>query len=409
MRPPDVPSSLALGGWLGAAALTLTVIACGQVDFTAPAGSILQIFVKPEWVPANGGTATVTVLGFRSTGAPLPDGTLITFTTTLGRIEPPSAKTKDGRVEVLFISDERSGIAKIQAFSGPEARAEAEITVGTAVVANLELRAVPSFIPAGGGTVRLIARATASDGNPVPNVPVVFQASAGTLASGGRPVLTNADGEAEDSLFTRQKTEVRASIGTKTATLTLPYACEQRPTPRLNFSPQTPVVGQSVFFNANGSFDPTGPIVRYEWNFGDGGSASGPEVSHVYGQVGVFNVTLTVYNDRGCDNSTSSLVNVVAAPNQPPRAIFTVDDRPPGGNGDGILRVGETLTFDGSASFDPDGSIVSYEWSFGDSGIGFGAVTTHVYAASGNYLVRLTVRDNVGATGTLTLTITVNP
>jgi len=175
MRPPDVPSSLALGRWLGTAALTLMVIACGQVDFTAPAGSILQIFVKPEWVPANGGTATVTVLGFRSTGAPLPDGTLITFTTTLGRIEPPSAKTKDGRVEVLFISDERSGTAKIQAFSGPDARAEAEITVGTAVVANLELRAVPSFIPSGGGTVRLIARATASDAIPSPTSPSSFR------------------------------------------------------------------------------------------------------------------------------------------------------------------------------------------------------------------------------------------
>ncbi|GBC85119.1 Microbial collagenase [bacterium HR11] len=402
-------SGFVFGRWLGGGLLLLMAVACGQVDFTAPTGSVLQIFVKPEWVPANGGTATVTVLGFRSTGAPLPDGTLITFTTTLGRIDPPSAKTKDGRVEVLFISDERSGVAKIQAFSGPEAKAEAEITVGTAVVANLELRATPSYVPAGGGTVRLIARATAQDGNPVPNVPIVFQASAGTLASGGQPVLTNANGEAEDSLFTRQKTEVKASIGTKTATLTLPYACEQRPTPRLNFSPQTPVAGQPVFFNANGSFDPTGPIVRYEWNFGDGGSGFGPEVVHVYSTVGVFNVTLTVTNDRGCDNSTNSFLNVSSGPNQPPQAVFTVDDRLPGGNGDGILRVGETLTFDASASFDPDGTIVAYTWDFGDTGAGFGKVTTHAYTAAGNYTVRLTVRDNLGAIATAERLITVQP
>ncbi|MCS7313645.1 MAG: PKD domain-containing protein, partial [Acidobacteria bacterium] len=301
---------------IGGVILLLVAIACGQVDFTAPVGSVLQIFVKPEWVPAYGGTATVTVLGFRSTGAPLPDGTLITFTTTLGRIDPPSAKTKDGRVDVLFISDDRSGVAKIRAFSGPEAAAEAEITVGTAIVANLELRAIPGFVPAGGGTVRLIARTTAQDGNPVPNIPVVFQVSAGTLTSGGQPVLTNANGEAEDSLFTRQRTEVKASIGTKTATLTLGYACEQRPTPRLNFSPQTPVVGQPVFFNAGGSFDPTSPIVRYIWDFGDGGGAEGFATTHTYSQIGVFTVTLIVINDRGCDNSVSSALNVSSGPNQ---------------------------------------------------------------------------------------------
>jgi len=411
MTRPGYASScgLAFARWLGGGVLLLMAVACGQVDFTAPAGSVLQIIVRPEWVPANGGTATVTVLGFRSTGAPLPDDTLITFTTTLGRIDPPSAKTKDGRVDVLFISDDRSGVAKIRAFSGPDAKAEAEITVGTAVVANLELRAIPGFVPAGGGTVRLIARTTAQDGNPVPNVPVVFQASAGTLTSGGQPVHTNANGEAEDTLFTRQKTEVRASVGTKTATLTLPYACEQRPTPRLNFSPQTPVVGQPVFFNAGGSFDPTGPIVRYVWDFGDGGGAEGFETRHTYSGVGVFVVTLTVFNDRGCDNSTSSALNVSGGPNQPPQAVFIVDDRLPGGNGDGILRVGETLTFDASASFDPDGTIVAYIWDFGDAGTGSGKVTTHAYTAAGNYTVRLTVRDNLGAVATAERLITVQP
>ncbi len=407
-RPGAGPGSYRPGR-LGAVVLLLAAVACGQVDLTAPAGSVLQIIVRPEWVPTGGGTATVTVLGFRPTGAPLPDGTLITFTTTLGRIEPSSAKTRDGRVDVLFISDDRSGIAKVRAFSGPEASAEAEITVGTAIVADLELRAIPGYVPAGGGNIRLIARATARDGNPVPNVPVVFQASAGTLASGGRPVPTDANGEAEDTLFTRQKTEVRASIGTKTATLTLPYACEQRPTPRLNFSPQTPVVGQPVFFNANGSFDPTGPIVRYEWDFGDGGGATGPEVVHVYGTVGVFNVTLTVFNDRGCDNSVNSLLNVSSGPNQPPQAVFTVDDRLPGGNGDGIFRVAETLTFDASASFDPDGTVVAYTWDFGDTGTGSGKVTTHAYTAAGNYTVRLTIRDNLGAIATAERLITVQP
>jgi len=60
--------------------------------------------------------------------------------------------------------------------------------------------------------------------------------------------------------------------------------------------------------------------------------------------------------------------------------------------------VGETVTFNASASYDPDGTVVSYEWDFGDGAADTGMVVTHGYSAVGAYNVSLTVTDNEGLT-----------
>ena len=69
--------------------------------------------------------------------------------------------------------------------------------------------------------------------------------------------------------------------------------------------------------------------------------------------------------------------------------------------------VGETVSFNGSGSYDPDGTIVTYDWVFGDGETGAGVTTTHAYATAGTYTVTLTVTDNEGATGTDTASVTV--
>ncbi len=57
-----------------------------------------------------------------------------------------------------------------------------------------------------------------------------------------------------------------------------------------------------------------------------------------------------------------------------------------------------SVDFDGSTSNDPDGTIASYAWSFGDGSTGSGISPSHTYANSGTYTVSLTVTDNDGAT-----------
>jgi hypothetical protein len=73
----------------------------------------------------------------------------------------------------------------------------------------------------------------------------------------------------------------------------------------------------------------------------------------------------------------------------------------------GILLTSAAVTFNGTASFDPDGSILSYAWVFGDGSTGSGATPAHTYSIAGKYVVKLNVTDNSGSTAVSTQTITI--
>ncbi len=84
---------------------------------------------------------------------------------------------------------------------------------------------------------------------------------------------------------------------------------------------------------------------------------------------------------------------------EPPVASFDYYPKPP--------LVDHWITFNASESYDPDGTIVSYQWTFGDGGIASGETTTHKYTSAGNYQVNLTVTDNDDLNDTETKEITV--
>ena len=65
------------------------------------------------------------------------------------------------------------------------------------------------------------------------------------------------------------------------------------------------------------------------------------------------------------------------------------------------------VTADGSTSVDPDGTVASFAWDFGDGATATGPTTEHTYAAAGTYPVKLTVTDNEGGTGTVTKQVVV--
>lgn len=67
------------------------------------------------------------------------------------------------------------------------------------------------------------------------------------------------------------------------------------------------------------------------------------------------------------------------------------------------------VAFSSAGSSDPDGSISSYQWAFGDGTTGSGPTPTKVYSSAGSFTATLTVTDNQGATGTASVLITVSP
>ncbi|NYD79162.1 PKD domain-containing protein [Arthrobacter cupressi] len=154
--------------------------------------------------------------------------------------------------------------------------------------------------------------------------------------------------------------------------------------------------GLTVNVDGTTSSDANGPISSYAWNFGDGGTGTGVTAQHTYAAGGTYNVQLTVTDNTGFTNSVTHAVTVTAPPpNQPPVAAFT------------STVTNLAVAFNGSGSNDPDGTIASYAWTFGDGGTAGTVSPNHSYAAAGTYPVTLTVTDDDGDTGTLTQDVTV--
>jgi len=166
----------------------------------------------------------------------------------------------------------------------------------------------------------------------------------------------------------------------------------------------TPTSGQApiaVAFDASTSSDPDGTISSYTWNFGDGQNGSGVSGSHVYANEGTFTVILTVIDSGGLMSTASQTITVTAPANASPTAAFTATPEV------GIAPL--TVMFNAATSQDPDGTIATYDWDFGDgSAHKQGVAVTHTYASAGSYAAILTVTDNGAAQDVETHTITVN-
>ncbi len=83
--------------------------------------------------------------------------------------------------------------------------------------------------------------------------------------------------------------------------------------------------------------------------------------------------------------------------------VVSVNDAPVAdAGGPYSALVGELVVFEGSGSFDLDGTIVTYEWDFGDGSTGSGVAPDHAYSSAGLYVVSLTVTDDGGLSDTAT-------
>jgi len=152
----------------------------------------------------------------------------------------------------------------------------------------------------------------------------------------------------------------------------------------------------AISVDGSGSADSDGTIVGYAWNFGDNGTANGLTASHTYTAAGSYTVTLEVTDDKGAKTTTTQTVTVSAPVNQAPVANFT------------LTPAQLTVTVDGSGSTDPDGSVASYAWNYGDGGTATGAKpAAHTYGAAGTYTITLTVTDNKGAQNSSSQPVTV--
>jgi len=157
-----------------------------------------------------------------------------------------------------------------------------------------------------------------------------------------------------------------------------------------------------VTFNGTSSTTTDSSLVSYNWTFGDGSQATGETTSHTFTTAGTYYTKLTVVDSNGLSDSVNTPIVVIgtAPANEIPNASISTSQL----QGDSTLIV----SFDASQSSDPDGTLVSYNWNFGDGTTGSGQSVQHTYTSAATYSVSLQVTDDKGATASATCEVVCN-
>jgi len=183
-------------------------------------------------------------------------------------------------------------------------------------------------------------------------------------------------------------------------------AAEYQPPPPVNTppvamanGPYTGSIQAPVLLSGAGSYDMDGDPLTYLWDFGDGATATEQDPSHSYTAAGVYTVVLTVTDPTGASAAdTTSVAIDEGSVNVPPVADA---------GSDRTVLVRQETTFDGSASYDPDGTLVSFQWDFGDGAADTGATVVNKYKKTGTYTLTLTVTDDANEQAQNSAVITV--
>jgi gliding motility-associated-like protein len=138
-----------------------------------------------------------------------------------------------------------------------------------------------------------------------------------------------------------------------------------------------------TYFNNTSTTDGIHPITTYIWNFGDGviDSVSTSNFQHHYQDAGVYGITLTVRDDRGCTDQLSRPASVTIA--QPVAAFYSPDT---------MSCTDKNINFINNST----GTGLSYTWHFGDGQQASDAAPVHHYGQVGIFDVQLAVTDQYG-------------
>ena len=362
-----------------------TTPGCNNRGFTAPASiALLDPPAGNEAPTADpGGPYTATegvAVTLDGSGSTDPDGSVVSYAWSFGDgsagsgVSPSVTYANAGSYTVsLKVTDD-----------GGQASAAATTTV--TVNAGLQ----PPVAEIGGPYSGTVATPISFDctGSNDPDGSIVSYAwDFGDGSTGNGPTPSHAYATGGTFTVSLTVTDSDNLVDTSTARVSVSEVAGTQPPVADAGGPYSGRSGTAIQFDGTGSRDPDGSIADYAWDFGDGNGASGARPVHTYASAGDFTVTLTVTDDTGRSDSATTSARVSAPVNQAPTAD-------PGGPY--VAEPGETVTFDGSGSVDPDGSVVAYSWSLGDGTVASGAGPGHAYAAEGDYLVTLVVTDDAG-------------
>lgn len=377
----------------------LAAAACEKVPLLAPTQSTI-ILVPSTTVVAANGTAQITASVIEQAGTVVQNGTLVTFTTNLGSIEPREGRTQNGQVTVEFRANGQSGTAKIGAFSGGIRATDLELRVGGAAADRVTLRAEPANVPTSGGQVQVTATVLDASGNGLAGVPVSFTVDNGQLSAGS--VTTGSSGQAQTTLTTSRTTRISAAAGSKSADLTITAVAV--PSVSVSLAPGTSAEagGPTVFTVTPQSGSTGNPLANVAITFGDGASTNlgaiggATTVTHIYAAAGRYTVTATAVDSAGFSSTSSSIINVTERSTVPVTVTATPSVVSLSLN-QGLVSF--TVSTGGLGT--GGASIRFYQWDFGDGNLTTttGPGLSYRYAAAGNYTAKVSVTTTTGQQG----------
>jgi len=395
-------AAAAVGLAVGLAAVGAT--SCDKMPLSAPTESTITLYASSTTVGLNG-SLEITAMVIESGGTPVQNGTVLTFTTTLGTIEPIEARTNNGKATTRLLAGTRSGTAEIRAFSGGIASGEAlQITVGAAAAGKVELVASPSSLPALGGVVQLTAIVSDTSGNRLGGVPVSFTTDAGLLAQSS--VVADENGEAKTSLTTTGKAKVTATVtGSTSISASTEIPVRVGPTVAITVPAASLVPGVAASFTV--TVTAGGAAVRTATvDFGDGGNqavatSGSSSVAHAYARSGIFVVTATATDSAG-ETATATASVIV----QSVTVNVTLSWAP------ASVKVNAPVDFTATVTTNPAGVVISrYQWFINGTLIATtsGNTLSYIPTATGTYEVKVRVETATLVSAEVLRYVVVNP
>lgn len=207
----------------------------------------------------------------------------------------------------------------------------------TAGVTRVEIYGSDGIVSEPAGEIPLIVTdldgtGTWDDYSPALGVSVMSAFDGGTAGSGRLVVIT--DSNIWDSACDKDNDTVIDFYDSDNEVLalnTIDWLAPDINEPPVAFFADSPYssvnTGENITFDASGSYDPDGLITSYFWDFDDGTNDTGETVIHAYGEEGVYNVTLTVTDNKG-ENASASLIKIVSDVPTPVHNLDTGLDYP---------------------------------------------------------------------------------
>jgi hypothetical protein len=383
----------------------ILTVACDKVALLAPTQSTITLSVDQTSVASNG-TAEVTASVIEQSGTAVHDGTEVTFTSSVGTVEPRVARTERGIARTTFRAGTTSGTARIGAFSGAAVAEVVELLVGGAAASTVSVRTDPSTVPQSGGVVQVIAVVRDPSGNPLPNADVVFTADNGSL--GSNSVRADQNGEARTTLSTNRVTIVKASVAGKEGQATV--SVTTAPTVSLTASTTNPAVGVPVLFTITpGTSTTGGTVTNVSFDPGDGSPVrnlgavtTAQPVQHVYNSAGSFTAK-AITTDQANQRGESAVVLVVQRSTITPTITANPSE----------ASVGQQVTFTVQATPAAGGPPIQFvRVRFCDGAeipVSPGQSFVRSFNSPGPCLVTVTVTDTAGQTHQGSTSVTIRP